>query len=258
MENATFEEYKAKYPDLTLMGRNELLDALNEMSRIFSVAIAKALEVRDMEAKIQTVKDESNKIETGFTKDEEIGVGVLTLMSLAIAAYVVNFIVAVIIAGIICGAVSGCLYLKHCIFPSKKQKALADEYRMQNIPPLEEELEALKEKRDKYNCSGEMKWMVQALNEKYLQPDVIKMLADYVDTGRADNLKEALNLYEEVAHRERMETMQSSILDAAQASAENSAVTAQASAVTAYSAVRSAKANEQAASDINRIRRALR
>lgn len=254
MENATFEEYKAKYPDLTTMGRNELLDALNEMNRIFSVAITNAQAVIDMEAKIKAVKAEADKIEHKLTLELMIA-GVATIM-ICLGPVIESG--GLTLLGFVLVAVAGGIYLKNHLSSSKTQKDLADEYRMQNLPPLEEQLKVLKDRRDKYYHSGEVQWMEQSLNAKYVKPDVIKMLAEYVDSGRADNLKEALNLYEEVAHRERMETMQSSILDAAQASAENSAVTAQASAVTAYSAVRSAKANEQAASDINRIRRALR
>ncbi len=52
------------------------------------------------------------------------------------------------------------------------------------------------------------------LPEKYLNPvdRVVNYLLDYFNSGRADSLKEALNLYEEDSHRLRMEQMQNEAL----------------------------------------------
>lgn len=51
---------------------------------------------------------------------------------------------------------------------------------------------------------------------RYFHPDALNSFEDYFRTGRASDLKEAMNLYEEEQHRMRLENMQSEALRQAQ------------------------------------------
>jgi len=259
MTYTTIEEYRAAYPDLPSMGRKDLLKAFNEMLRIFNEIDTRANTIEKVKANISNVTQEVNKIRYGFSKHEKTVIAVMyAVIAIMLWIELEFFIGALVLSGMVMVVFSFCVKVKNSISPAKSQAALAEMYRVQKLVPLEQQLQALKNELNVYLCSGEVQWLKEALNNKYLNKNIIKMLIEFVDSGRADSLKEALNLYEEVAHRERMETMQSSILAASQLSAENTAITAQATALTAYSAARSANANEQAASDINRIRRSIR
>ena len=258
MAYATIDEYRAAYPELPSLGRKDLLNALNEMLRILYEIDTRANAIEQVKAKINSVIQEVNKIRYGFSKHEKTVIAVMYAALVLLLWIPFHFFIgSLVISGMVMVVFAFCVKIKNSISPAKSQASLAEMYRVQNLVPLEQKLQTLKNELNVYLYSGEVQWLKEALNNKYLNKNIIKMLIEFVDAGRADNLKEALNLYEEVAHRERMETMQSSILAASQLSAENTAITAQATALTAYSAARSANANEQAAKDINRIRRSL-
>ena len=66
-------------------------------------------------------------------------------------------------------------------------------------------------------------WLLSnTLSADYMNSHAVGMFAKYLDAGRADSLKEAINLYEEEQHRGRMESMQQANVFAAQAAAFHS------------------------------------
>lgn len=82
----------------------------------------------------------------------------------------------------------------------------------QRIARLEEELAEKKQKLDsvkkelaEYRGSAEWSKAVSYIPKDYFYLSAIEKLLSFVKNGRADTMKEALDLYEEYLHREKME-----------------------------------------------------
>ena len=71
-----------------------------------------------------------------------------------------------------------------------------------------------------YINSDEVQWASNALADDYLNYDSLRIFMKYLNTGRADSLKEVINLYETEQHRERLESMQHETLETTQAQLE--------------------------------------
>jgi len=87
---------------------------------------------------------------------------------------------------------------------------------------LDEEILALEKSLSRYD--GELNNLVKdavetgiqnILPEEYLNPEnrAVTYLLSYLQSGRADSLKEAMNLFEEDKHRMNMERMQNQVLE---------------------------------------------
>ena len=61
-------------------------------------------------------------------------------------------------------------------------------------------------------ASGKIDWAVDIVGEDIFYCRGVGDLINLISTRRADNLKEALNLYDSSKHRERMEEMQAGVL----------------------------------------------
>ena len=88
------------------------------------------------------------------------------------------------------------------------------------VIPLQDILRAQKDELQAFLESDYAVWANEALPERYLLPTCIRSIIDYVESRRADTLKEALNLYEEEIHRRKMETMQEQIVESTRKASE--------------------------------------
>ena len=242
----------SQYTDFSALEKNQLILALQEMLRIFNVLNDKLNAVKKAKEKVAKGREKAAEIERYFTKTQKMicfAAGVIMFV-MGLMDEHINFLGAICL-GFLLTTFSVALFINllNQAFTPKSNKALADQYRKKYVIPAQEEQKELEAELAIYLQSEEISWAKNALHEKYLDLNVINQLLEYLNSGRADSLKEALNLYEEVAHRERMETMQASILTAAQQTATESAVAAQA-------ALRSAAANEAAAAEARKISQA--
>lgn len=65
-------------------------------------------------------------------------------------------------------------------------------------------------------CLKENEGYIELIPQKYRYPLACNYMAEVIQCGRADNLKEAMNLYEEQLHRWKIEKQMGNILDAQQ------------------------------------------
>ena len=115
------------------------------------------------------------------------------------------------------------------------------------IKVRQEELVKLQNKYDiefdKYKTfmeSGRVKSLRVLLPSDYCYPQAVQQLRYYFKNGHADTIKEALQLYDNYLHRQRLEDAANRRAEAAEAAAHYAAETAESSRITA------AKANETA------------
>lgn len=106
----------------------------------------------------------------------------------------------------------GVIYYMYC--KKKRVQELESE-----ITALQEQLQTLNNTLQQQVESARQTGIQNILPEQYLNPadQSVKYLLNYLQTGRADTLKEAMNLYEEEKHRINMENMQNEALKQAQA-----------------------------------------
>lgn len=103
----------------------------------------------------------------------------------------------------------------------------------QRIARFEEELAEKKQKLDsvkkelvEYRGSVEWSKAVSYIPKDYFYLSAIEKIRSFVKNGRADTMKEALDLYEEYLHREKMEYEAKRAADEAQRAADNAEMTA--------------------------------
>ena len=125
-------------------------------------------------------------------------------------------------------------------------EAEAQKYIRDNIEPLKLQLGKVQEEINELNASGQIEWGRGVVGEEFFNRTSIIELYNLIKSRRADNFKEALNVYDSMKHRERMETMQQTIQDASlQAAAEASKQTDAMKEIerNTYSAAKTAKVN---------------
>ena len=99
----------------------------------------------------------------------------------------------------------------------------SDDFHNREIVPLDNRKAELNREINNIMASDYVGWLLSnTLSTEYMNSYAVGMFVKYLQAGRADNLKEAMNLYEEERHRGRMETMQQTNVFAAQAAAFNS------------------------------------
>ena len=82
---------------------------------------------------------------------------------------------------------------------------------------LENEQNKLALALQNYLQTPEINWALNALSDDYMDIPIIEQLIKYLQGGRADNIKEAINLFEEELHRGRLESIQRATLKTTQA-----------------------------------------
>lgn len=97
-----------------------------------------------------------------------------------------------------------------------KYKIKAEVYHNQEVVPLIEQAQIIKNNIDEIWETEEMQLYERTIPEEYRQLSALDYFIRALETGRASNQKELFNLYEEEAHRRRMESLQSEILDTQQ------------------------------------------
>ena len=238
------------YTDLSVLDKQRLISALQEVLRILNVLNYKVNSVTEIKQKIMIEEKAAKNIERALSPKQIMicgAVGAITFICVLIV--IADFLIALVSGVTIAGILVFVIYCLNESFPSEYQKELADKYRTEHVAPLQQQKAAMEADLAQYLQSQGVLWARRTLNERYLRINTINQLLDFLICGRADSLKEALNLYEEIAHRNRMERMQSSIMTATQYTANQTSIAAQA-------ALRSAAANEAAAAEARKISQA--
>lgn len=95
----------------------------------------------------------------------------------------------------------------------------ADAYINEHVVPIEERINEVYAVREDIINSGKQAWAVDIVGKDMFYSACIKDLYDLIKNRRADNLKEALNKYDDTLYKKRMEEMQETIQQASLVSA---------------------------------------
>ena len=151
-----------------------------------------------------------------------------------------------------------------------KQKLENDKARLERLntsfeAEIDEQKRSLEAEQNKfaleiqgYVMQPEVSWALNALSEDYMDYAIIEQLVKYLQGGRADNLKEAINLFEEELHRGRLENIQREMLETTQASLEATSDVARLSAWTAQHAADIAASSAESAESLRRVEKLVK
>lgn len=105
---------------------------------------------------------------------------------------------------------------------AEENNAEADQYIHENTKSLEEDLDMLLQEQEYQNKYGKIAWAIDVVGEDMFYSKCISDLYDLIKSRKADNLKEALNKYDDEQHKQHMEEIQKAIQNASEISAEES------------------------------------
>lgn len=142
------------------------------------------------------------------------------LIGLAAVAVIVYIFFSNFFAAIIFGVIGGAIGVKIADSRFDVHKTLP---RYQNndaaVKQDLERIQTLQQKHDGLIANTGYQRAVDFVPTKYRHSADVNWLFTYLDDGRADTLKEAINIYEQELHNWRMEQMQQQIIDTTQQAA---------------------------------------
>ena len=199
--------------DISKMGRVELLDRLKKISEILVTIGEKIREIDILNSTIEKEKKEAERIGNALSeKMSNIFIICLIVSALSGLLYADrNHIFAMLIFGGLGGWASyGVL---NFLDGKEESREKMNEYIKTNIDPLYEKIVQIDSELNEVLNDNITIWAINSLQDQYFDLRVVSDLITYVSCRRADSLKEAINLYEEEKHRNRMEEIQNSILE---------------------------------------------
>jgi uncharacterized membrane protein len=203
---------------ITQLDREGTLQVLKEAEDI-------AKELENCDSGIEWMeRDKNNAIQKADKMRKQVTVKAkLIIWSVTIAAFIVGILggalcfVTGLIAFIIMNMTVGQSDLKK---HEAENNAKADAYLDAHVTPLQTRLNQLHTQKDEMILSGKKDWAVDVVGKDLFYSACIHDLYDLVKNRRADNLKEALNKYDDTQYKVRMEEMQASIQNASEVTAK--------------------------------------
>ena len=197
--------------EITKLSRDETIELLSEIKKTCGTLCQLYNRLNSLTSTLDKETQTAEKMKE--LPDSYIYIG--------LAGGVIGFIGGFIIGAII-GLFIGIIVTSLIYNTPKKKKERedkADKYIEEKVVPIQNEIKVVDEGLEKLNATGKIDWAIGVVGEELFNIQDIRGLAELIKTGRADNLKEALNLYDDVMHRKRMETMQRDVVVAAEISA---------------------------------------
>ena len=142
-----------------------------------------------------------------------------------------------------------------------ENNANVENYLKEHVAPLEAREQELTDKIEALHTSGKLNWARDIVGAELFNGQSIGEIYDLLKNRRADNLKEALNLYDDNQHKARMEASQAAIQNATEvAAAESVKQTAYAkeTAKNSHQAATAAKASAYHTRQVDRNTRRFR
>lgn len=228
------KEYDKKeikeYSDVNIINSNDIskLDRESTMEMLFEVGqIAKKseeyeIELVNLNRKKQTELNNAEEIRKTVSKRTKNIIRCVTI----VAAIVGTFIVPVLLTFVF-GAIA-LLIMNMTIKKAdlkKHEQENNDRYNAyieQNVFPIQNRIDEVSAMRGELEKSGKLDWAIDVVGKEMFYSTCIEDLYKLIKTRRADNLKEALNKYDDTQYKNRIEEIQSAIQNASEISAEES------------------------------------
>lgn len=225
-EQKTTSDHSQNGTDVSRMGREEILNTLTKVG-----SIAQEIEecskndsilsqqIQQENAKAELLKSSATQEAQDKAKKFKI---ICIVIGLVACAGVVTIPLGIII--IIIGIIKSKKDIEEDIKSHKvENEAAAQQYIEQHVAPLVEQRNEIRSKLGELYSSGKIEWAVDVVGKDMFNTQCIGELYNLIKGRRADNLKEALNLFDNNQYKDRMEGMQRAIQNASEIAAVESA-----------------------------------
>jgi len=234
---------------LTDLSRNDLISALEEMLTIFSRVWERLPEHSELLTQLKKEKEKLEKIPDSYPfwitlVSVPLGIALSVPISFKLEASTGVHSLAGAVAIFFASFFVIRSFLKGFASQERKDK-MRNWYFNKYVAPLVEKSNTFKQELEELG-GEDFKRAKSLLPEQYTNRKAIKSFISYLKVGRADSLKEAINLFEEEQHREKLEDAQQF---AAYASARSAMEANLAKINAAKASERAANAQEKAIRD---------
>lgn len=214
------KELKVLEPTGGVMNREETMQTLYEVGKIVETFEILSSEESVVRQNIKTEKDKTEELRNAVSTSAKAIKWIAIMCSLFTWTFLSIFgiIVTIIVWVVINKTVIKNDLKKH----EAENNANADKYSKDVVEPLEARLQEIVAELKELHASGKIEWAKDIVGEGMFYSQCIGDLYDLIKNRRADNLKEALNLYEDIQYKARMEASQAAIQNASEIQAAES------------------------------------
>ena len=207
--------------NINSLNRKETLAILNDICIITAVQEEYIDKIHEVQEVIDTVNQTVKMIEMrSFWLDVPVQIGIwFTNFCICIFGRV-NIIVVVVLVVITVLVIKYPLKTLFKNLANNKNREEAETYLNQEMPQLQKELKERMCDLEQFNQTPEVAWAQEIIAPDIFSTDIVLKLIEYIESHRADSLKEALNKLDSDVHTYYMETMQDRIAEFSQQTAE--------------------------------------
>lgn len=240
--------------DMTREETLELLLEVGKVAKYLETLISKETAIKGTIEEENKKADELRHVISKKARDTRL----LGTLAAFLVVAIFDLFYGVVVAGIAWYVMTKTVINKDIEEHADENEANAQKYIAEHVGPLEAKLDKIRDEITELNNSGRIEWAIDIVGEDMFISECIDELYNFIKGRRADNLKEALNLYDNTKYRERMEEMQHAIKNASEISAietakqtsqmqqiekntHEAATAAKATAATTYGAYRNLK-----------------
>lgn len=220
-KNTTLPSSTTNLPTASPQSREETLNMLYEVGRIAKKSESLEEEIGSIAATISSEKRKAEELRHIVSSKAKAIKWISILCSLITWPLLTVF--GVIITIIIWVVMNKTVIKKDLQEHEVENNANAERYISEHVEPLENHLREVRIELEKLVASGQIEWAKDIVGENLFYSVCIGGLYDLVKSRRADSLKEALNLYDDVQYKARMEERQAAIQNASEATAAEAA-----------------------------------
>lgn len=204
--------------ELASLDRQETLDVLEEIEDIVTQFERYNNDIKVLTEEIKKEQGEAESLVRATT-----GARIRFWIIVILAGTIIMPVILTIIFGVVAGVIAWAKVLEADLKKHEKENnAAVENYTIRHVKPLQKQLDMIVWRRNILIDNGRLAWAIEIVGEELFCGPCISDLHNLVKSRRADNIKEALNKYDEIQHRTRMEKMQESIQKASEISAMES------------------------------------
>lgn len=214
--------YQPVFPAESVSGlnRQETMAVLAEVGKIAQNLEDCNAEIISLGEKIKAEQLKADALRSKLSKTASRKVWGITILAAVIGTFLIP-VVLTLVFGIIAyfaafAKIGGPDLVKH----QEENNMAADTYTREHIAPLQTRLDMLTAIKEDITQNGKRAWALEVIGEDLFYSSCIRDLYELVQSRRADNLKEALNKYDDEKYKARMQEMQQAAQRAAEAAAE--------------------------------------
>ena len=204
------------------LDRQDTMKVLVEAGRIAKELEQLESDIAELSSKLTEEREKVEEFRTALTKKAKRKIWTVTIVVGGIACLTMSPVVGAFIGLIVLIVMNVTVGKKDRAVHADENNARADEYYREHVVPLERRFNGVCGKKDDVISGGKKQWAIDVVGEDMFYSLCIGDLYDLVKSRRADTLKEALNLYDDVLYKERMEELQAEIKNASEISARES------------------------------------